>query len=108
RWLGCSLLRRLRMTLRRVNCENSSMIKVWLRRFIGWGNFAEDLSLEIIYVQHVDSTPMRKWQNCKDINDLEKGRQSDKTIAKLWRNAHQYQLTLFYEDVPSIPLNQHS
>ncbi|RNF07835.1 retrotransposon hot spot (RHS) protein [Trypanosoma conorhini] len=72
--------------------------------FNNWGNISRDLSLEIIYVQHAGSAPMRRWQKCAGIERLTS--EKDERIAKLWTDAHQYRLTLLYEDVPNFRLIQ--
>ncbi|RNE95276.1 retrotransposon hot spot (RHS) protein [Trypanosoma conorhini] len=72
--------------------------------FNNWDTVSRDLSWEIIYVQHVDSTPMRRWQKCTGIERLTS--ENDQRTAKLWTDAHQYQLTLLYEDVPNFRLLQ--
>ncbi|RNC47098.1 retrotransposon hot spot (RHS) protein [Trypanosoma cruzi] len=36
--------------------------------FNGWEELSRDMSWEIIYVQHADSTPMNGWQRCDVVN----------------------------------------
>ncbi|RNC36579.1 retrotransposon hot spot (RHS) protein [Trypanosoma cruzi] len=62
--------------------------------FNGWGEFAQGLSWEIIYVRHADDTPMNGWQRCDvvgppSVGDVDHGR-----IVEFWENTHQYQFAL--------------
>ncbi|RNC42694.1 retrotransposon hot spot (RHS) protein, partial [Trypanosoma cruzi] len=36
--------------------------------FNGWEELSRDMSWEMIYVQHADSTPLNDWQRCDVVN----------------------------------------
>ncbi|EKF99246.1 retrotransposon hot spot (RHS) protein, putative [Trypanosoma cruzi] len=66
--------------------------------FNGWKKFSRQLSWEIIYIQHADSTPMTGWQRCGPVetNTLSP---AEKRIAAFWEgNVRQYQVSVSSRD----------
>ncbi|PBJ76491.1 retrotransposon hot spot (RHS) protein [Trypanosoma cruzi cruzi] len=64
--------------------------------FNGWEEFARDMTWEIIYVQHADSTPIIDWQRCDDSANLTEA--ENREIAAFWEEkVHQYQVTITAE-----------
>ncbi|ESS54952.1 retrotransposon hot spot (RHS) protein [Trypanosoma cruzi Dm28c] len=64
--------------------------------FNGWEELSRDLSWEIIYVQHANSTPMNDWQKCNDSANLTEV--ENREIAAFWEEkVHQYQVTVTAE-----------
>ncbi|CCD16235.1 unnamed protein product [Trypanosoma congolense IL3000] len=57
--------------------------------FKDWGRIEESCSWELIYIQHVDSTAIKKRQNCST-----SGGAANDTDLALWDRIHQYQVTL--------------
>ncbi|CCD15362.1 unnamed protein product [Trypanosoma congolense IL3000] len=57
--------------------------------FEDWERIEESCSWEIIYIQHVDSTAIKKRQNCST-----SGGAANDTDLALWDRIHQYQVTL--------------
>ncbi|CCD15670.1 unnamed protein product [Trypanosoma congolense IL3000] len=68
-----------------VNAFREYMGKV----FEDWENIEEAYTWELIYVQHVDSTAIKKRQNCSSSEDA-----ANDTDLALWDRIHQYQVTL--------------
>ncbi|PWU85606.1 putative retrotransposon hot spot (RHS) protein [Trypanosoma cruzi] len=59
--------------------------------FEGWEELSQDLSWEIIYVQHAASTPMNDWQGCDVDNSNNVSRSENREIAAFWEEElHQY------------------
>ncbi|ESS61669.1 retrotransposon hot spot (RHS) protein [Trypanosoma cruzi Dm28c] len=52
--------------------------------FKGWQELSRDMSWEIIYVQHADSTPMNGWQRCDVVNSNDVSRAENREIAAFW------------------------
>ncbi|PWV20721.1 putative retrotransposon hot spot protein (RHS) [Trypanosoma cruzi] len=52
--------------------------------FNGWEELSRDMSWEIIYVQHADSTPMNGWQRCDVVNSNNVSDDEGRGIAALW------------------------
>ncbi|EAN82413.1 retrotransposon hot spot (RHS) protein, putative, partial [Trypanosoma cruzi] len=52
--------------------------------FEGWDELSRDMSWEIIYVQHADSTPMEEWQRCDVVNSNNVGDDENREIAAFW------------------------
>ncbi|EAN95199.1 putative retrotransposon hot spot (RHS) protein [Trypanosoma cruzi] len=68
--------------------------------FNGWDELSRDMSWEIIYVQHADSTPMNDWQRC-DVVDSNNVSEDEKKIAAFWNEkVRQYQVSISSEDAP--------
>ncbi|ESS55088.1 putative retrotransposon hot spot (RHS) protein [Trypanosoma cruzi] len=64
--------------------------------FNGWEESSRDMSWEIIYVQHANSTPMNDWQKCNDSANLTEV--ENREIAAFWEEkVHQYQVTVTAE-----------
>ncbi|EKG00470.1 retrotransposon hot spot (RHS) protein, putative [Trypanosoma cruzi] len=64
--------------------------------FNGWEEFARDMSWEIIYVQHANSTPIIDWQKCNDSANLTEA--ENREIAAFWEEkVQQYQVTITVE-----------
>ncbi|CCD16462.1 unnamed protein product [Trypanosoma congolense IL3000] len=57
--------------------------------FEDWENIEKSYTWEIIYVQHVDSTAIKKRQNCASSRYA-----ANDTDLALWDRIHQYQVTL--------------
>ncbi|PWV07706.1 putative retrotransposon hot spot (RHS) protein [Trypanosoma cruzi] len=53
--------------------------------FNGWEELSRDMSWEIIYVQHADSTPLNDWQRCDVVNSDSVSRDEGREIAVFWR-----------------------
>ncbi|CCD15550.1 unnamed protein product [Trypanosoma congolense IL3000] len=68
-----------------VNAFREYMGKV----FEDWENIEKAYTWELIYVQHVDSTAIKKRQNCSSSGDA-----ANDTDLALWDRIHQYQVTL--------------
>ncbi|RNC36858.1 retrotransposon hot spot (RHS) protein [Trypanosoma cruzi] len=64
--------------------------------FNGWRKLSRDMSWEIIYVQHADSTPMNDWQGCDVVNSNNVSEES-REIAAFWKEeVRQYQVPVSY------------
>ncbi|RNF08653.1 retrotransposon hot spot (RHS) protein [Trypanosoma cruzi] len=62
--------------------------------FEGWEELSRDMSWEMIYMQHADSTPMNGWQGC-DVVNTENLSEDEKEIVAFWDGkVHQYQFML--------------
>ncbi|CCD14205.1 unnamed protein product [Trypanosoma congolense IL3000] len=68
-----------------VNAFREYMGKV----FEDWENIEKAYTWELIYVQHVDSTAIKKRQRCASSGDA-----ANDTDIALWDRIHQYQVTL--------------
>ncbi|CCD17708.1 unnamed protein product [Trypanosoma congolense IL3000] len=68
-----------------VNAFREYMGKV----FEDWENIEKAYTWELIYVQHVDSTAIKRRQNCSSSEDA-----ANDTDLALWDRIHQYQVTL--------------
>ncbi|ESS61249.1 retrotransposon hot spot (RHS) protein [Trypanosoma cruzi Dm28c] len=67
--------------------------------FEGWEELSRDMSWEIIYVQHTDSTPMNDWQRFDVDNSNNVGRAENREIAAFWEEEmHQYQVSISSEE----------
>ncbi|PWU92458.1 putative retrotransposon hot spot (RHS) protein [Trypanosoma cruzi] len=67
--------------------------------FNGWEKFSQELSWEIIYIQHADSTPMEKRQRCGPANPNNLSPAENREIAAFWNeNVHQYQVSVSSRD----------
>ncbi|EAN86737.1 putative retrotransposon hot spot (RHS) protein [Trypanosoma cruzi] len=65
-----------------------------------WEELSRDMSWEIIYVQHADSTPMNEWQRC-DVVNTNKLSPAEKKIVAFWeKKVHQYQVSVSSRDFP--------
>ncbi|PWU84162.1 putative retrotransposon hot spot (RHS) protein [Trypanosoma cruzi] len=87
----------LQTTTANAHHTQTSTVRLFKERmasyFNGWEEFARDLSWEIIYVQHADSTPMRGWQRCDDSANLTEA--ENREIKAFWeKKVHQYQVTI--------------
>ncbi|RNC55245.1 retrotransposon hot spot (RHS) protein, partial [Trypanosoma cruzi] len=66
--------------------------------FNGWEEFSRDVSWEIIYIQHKDSTPMNGWRRC-DVVRSESVNEESRGIAAFWREkVRQYQVSILSGD----------
>ncbi|ESS55760.1 retrotransposon hot spot (RHS) protein [Trypanosoma cruzi Dm28c] len=66
----------------------------------GWEELSRQLSWEIIYVQHADSTPMNDLQGC-DVDSNNVSKKEDQKIAAFWNEkVRQYQVSISSRDVP--------
>ncbi|EAN90067.1 retrotransposon hot spot (RHS) protein, putative [Trypanosoma cruzi] len=62
--------------------------------FNGWGELSRDMSWEMIYIQHADSTPMEKRQKCLYVDSNNKT-DAEKKIVAFWDGkVHQYRVML--------------
>ncbi|RNC43666.1 retrotransposon hot spot (RHS) protein [Trypanosoma cruzi] len=71
----------LQMTTASAHHTTTSTVRLFKNNmaayFKGWEELSRDMSWEMIYVQHADSTPMKKWQrrgvvNSDSVSDAEK------------------------------------
>ncbi|PWU88348.1 putative retrotransposon hot spot (RHS) protein [Trypanosoma cruzi] len=63
--------------------------------FNGWEELSRDMSWEIIYIQHADSTPMKGWQRCDVVNSDNLSKKENQKIAEFWiKKVHQYQVSI--------------
>ncbi|PWV11216.1 putative retrotransposon hot spot (RHS) protein [Trypanosoma cruzi] len=59
--------------------------------FEGWEELSRDMSWEMIYVQHADSTPMTGWRRCDVVDSNNMSRAENREIAAFWEEeVHQY------------------
>ncbi|RNF08553.1 complement regulatory protein [Trypanosoma cruzi] len=69
--------------------------------FNGWEKFSQELSWEIIYIQHADSTPMNDWQRCHVVDSNNVSKKENQKIAAFWNEkVRQYQVSISSKDVP--------
>ncbi|EAN90432.1 putative retrotransposon hot spot (RHS) protein [Trypanosoma cruzi] len=67
--------------------------------FNGWEELSRDLSWEMIYVQHADSTPMKGWQGCDVVDSNNVSRAENREIAAFWEEeVHQYIAAISSDD----------
>ncbi|RNE99236.1 retrotransposon hot spot (RHS) protein [Trypanosoma cruzi] len=67
--------------------------------FNGREELSRDMSWEIIYVQHADSTAMNDWQRCDVVNSNNVSRAENREIAAFWEEEmHQYQVSISSEE----------
>ncbi|RNC41341.1 retrotransposon hot spot (RHS) protein [Trypanosoma cruzi] len=52
--------------------------------FNGWEELSRDMSWEIIYVQHADSTSINDWRRCDVVNSNNVSRDESREIAAFW------------------------
>ncbi|PWU84175.1 putative retrotransposon hot spot (RHS) protein [Trypanosoma cruzi] len=70
--------------------------------FEGWEELSRDMSWEIIYVQHENSTMITNWQRCGPVN-TKKLSDDEKKIVAFWdRKVHEYQFVLTTDFVKKI------
>ncbi|RNC42176.1 retrotransposon hot spot (RHS) protein [Trypanosoma cruzi] len=63
--------------------------------FNGWKKLSRDMSWEIIYVQHADSTPMTGWRRCDVVDSNNVSRAENREIAAFWEEeVRQYQVSV--------------
>ncbi|RNC51334.1 retrotransposon hot spot (RHS) protein, partial [Trypanosoma cruzi] len=63
--------------------------------FNGWKKLSRDMSWEIIYVQHADSTPLNEWQRCDVVNsDNVSKKENQKFAAFCKEKVRQYQVSI--------------
>ncbi|PWU85354.1 putative retrotransposon hot spot (RHS) protein [Trypanosoma cruzi] len=66
-----------------------------------WEELSQDMSWEMIYVQHADSTPMNDWQRCDIDNSDDVSTKEKQKIAAFWNEkVRQYQVSIPSGDVP--------
>ncbi|RNC33362.1 retrotransposon hot spot (RHS) protein [Trypanosoma cruzi] len=61
------------------------LIECMAAYFEGWDELSQDMSWEMIYVQHADSTPMKKWQRCDVVNSNNVSRAENREIRRSGR-----------------------
>ncbi|RNC46061.1 retrotransposon hot spot (RHS) protein [Trypanosoma cruzi] len=67
--------------------------------FNGWEESSRQLSWEIIYVQHADSTAINGWRRRGVVNPKSVGNDESREIAAFWKEkARQYQVSISYRD----------
>ncbi|KAF5225359.1 hypothetical protein ECC02_001537 [Trypanosoma cruzi] len=60
-----------------------------------WEESSRDMSWEVIYVQHADSTPMNDWQGCDVVNsDNVSGSDNNEIAAFRKEKVRQYQVSI--------------
>ncbi|RNC32301.1 retrotransposon hot spot (RHS) protein [Trypanosoma cruzi] len=70
--------------------------------FDGWEELSRDMSWEMIYVQHADSTPMTGWRRCDVVNSDNVSRAENREIAAFWEEeVRQYQVSISSRDFRS-------
>ncbi|PWU87448.1 putative retrotransposon hot spot (RHS) protein [Trypanosoma cruzi] len=63
--------------------------------FNSWKKLSRDMSWEIIYVQHADSTPLNDWQRCDVVNSDNVSKKESQKIAAFWEEkVRQYQVSI--------------
>ncbi|PWU98368.1 putative retrotransposon hot spot (RHS) protein [Trypanosoma cruzi] len=63
--------------------------------FNDWKKLSRDMSWEIIYVQHADSTPLNDWQRCDVVNSDNVSKKEGREIAAFWKEkVRQYQVSV--------------
>ncbi|RNC49519.1 putative retrotransposon hot spot (RHS) protein [Trypanosoma cruzi] len=93
----------LRMTTAGVHHTTASTVGQFTEHlaeyFNGWEELSRDMSWEMIYVQHADSTPMNDWQGCDVVNTNSVSEEEDQQIAAFWyEKVRQYQVSISSED----------
>ncbi|PWU89741.1 putative retrotransposon hot spot (RHS) protein [Trypanosoma cruzi] len=74
--------------------------------FNGWEELSQDMSWEMIYVQHADSTPMNDWQRCDVVNSDNVSDDESREIAAFWEEeVRQYQVSISSGDAPRMFYN---
>ncbi|PWU85486.1 putative retrotransposon hot spot (RHS) protein [Trypanosoma cruzi] len=69
-----------------------------------WEELSQDMSWEMIYVQHADSTPMNDWQGCDIDNSDDVSTKEKQKIAVFWNEkVRQYQVSISSRDAPRSP-----
>ncbi|PWU99898.1 putative retrotransposon hot spot (RHS) protein [Trypanosoma cruzi] len=69
--------------------------------FNGWEELSRQLSWEIIYVQHADSTPMNDWQRCDVVDSNNVSGADNNEIAAFWNEkVRQYKVSISSRDAP--------
>ncbi|KAF5219562.1 hypothetical protein ECC02_007504 [Trypanosoma cruzi] len=69
--------------------------------FNGWEELSRDMSWEIIYMEHADSTPMNGWQGCDVVDSNNVSGADNNEIAAFWNEkVRQYQVSISSEDAP--------
>ncbi|RNC31965.1 retrotransposon hot spot protein (RHS), partial [Trypanosoma cruzi] len=67
--------------------------------FNGWEELSRDMSWEIIYVQHADSTTMNGWQRCDVVDSNNVSRAENREIAVFWEEeVRQYMAAISSDD----------
>ncbi|PWV07093.1 putative retrotransposon hot spot (RHS) protein [Trypanosoma cruzi] len=78
----------LRMTTAGEHRTTSSTVRQFTEclaaYFNGWEELSRDMSWEIIYVQHADSTPMNDWRRCDVVDSDSVSRAENREIAAFW------------------------
>ncbi|RNC54068.1 putative retrotransposon hot spot (RHS) protein [Trypanosoma cruzi] len=70
--------------------------------FNGWEESSRDMSWEIIYVQHADSTPMNDWPRCHVVNSNNVSDDESRETAAFWKEkVRQYQVSISFGDFRS-------
>ncbi|PWU85379.1 putative retrotransposon hot spot (RHS) protein [Trypanosoma cruzi] len=68
--------------------------------FNGWEELSRDMSWEIIYVQHADSTAMNGWQRCDVVDSNNVSRAENREIAVFWEEeVHQYMAAISFQRI---------
>ncbi|KAF8283308.1 putative retrotransposon hot spot (RHS) protein, partial [Trypanosoma cruzi] len=69
--------------------------------FNGWEELSRDMSWEMIYVQHADSTPMNDWRRCDVVDSNNVSGADNNEIAAFWNEkVRQYQVSISSGDAP--------
>ncbi|PWU82945.1 putative retrotransposon hot spot (RHS) protein [Trypanosoma cruzi] len=81
-----------------------STVKLFKERmaayFNGWEKFSQELSWEIIYIQHADSTPMNDWQRCHVVDSNNVSKKENQKIAAFWNEkVRQYQVSISSREI---------
>ncbi|EKG01775.1 retrotransposon hot spot (RHS) protein, putative [Trypanosoma cruzi] len=96
----------LQMTTAGAHHTIPSTVRLFIKRmaeyFNGWEELSRDMSWEIIYIQHENSTMITNWQRCGPAN-TENLTDDEKEIVAFWNgNVHEYQFVLTTDFVNKI------
>ncbi|RNC40123.1 retrotransposon hot spot (RHS) protein, partial [Trypanosoma cruzi] len=88
----------LQMTTAGAHHTTASTVSLFNERlaayFKGWKKLSQDMSWEMIYIQHENSTMITNWQRCGPV-DTKNLSDDEKDIVAFWKGkVHQYQFVL--------------
>ncbi|RNC47296.1 retrotransposon hot spot (RHS) protein [Trypanosoma cruzi] len=68
--------------------------------FNGWEELSRDMSWDMIYVRHADSTPMTGWQRCDVVDSNNVSDDEGREIAAFWEEeVRQYQVSISFQRI---------
>ncbi|PWU94861.1 putative retrotransposon hot spot (RHS) protein [Trypanosoma cruzi] len=68
--------------------------------FNGWEELSQDMSWEMIYVQHADSTAMNDWQRCDVVNSDNVSDDESREIAAFWEKRYASTKCQYHPETP--------